>query len=108
DAIYIRSGECFAYVNQAAIRLFGVTSREELLGKPVLDFYHPDDHARIIERRTILQTGQAVPVTEHCVVQRDGTLVHVEVVAIPCTYEGRPAAQIVVHDIDPRKRAEAA
>ena len=42
EAIFIQSEGKFVFLNSAAIKLFGATTTEELLGKKVLDFVHPN------------------------------------------------------------------
>ena len=50
DAIFVRVGGGLAYLNPAAVRLFGAESAEALLGTPVIDHIHPDTRAIARER----------------------------------------------------------
>ncbi|MFA6332394.1 MAG: PAS domain S-box protein, partial [Methanoregula sp.] len=50
DAIYIRAEGKFVYLNPAALRLFGVSSGEQLVGTPFLDRIHTKHHEKIKER----------------------------------------------------------
>jgi PAS domain S-box-containing protein len=107
DAIAVHCEGKVVFVNPAMVRLIGAQNAEELLGKSVLEFVHPDD--RELARRRIAQmfeTGRAVPVVEECFVRLDGSVVNVEVAAVPTTYDGKPAVQVVVRDTTERKRAE--
>jgi PAS domain-containing protein len=44
DAIFVQARSQFAYLNAAAAALFGGTDAAHLIGKPVMDRYHPDFH----------------------------------------------------------------
>jgi PAS domain S-box-containing protein len=50
NAIFIQTEGQFAYVNPAACRLFGAASPDHLIGKPVLDQFHPDFREIVKER----------------------------------------------------------
>src|SRR5207247_755936 len=54
DAMIIRQGENFAFVNQAAVRLLGAGSTEDLLGKSVYALVHDEDIA-IVRSRQVRQ-----------------------------------------------------
>lgn len=97
------------FVNPAAVRLFGARSPEELLGKPALEFVHPDDREMVRQRiAQMYETGRAVPVAEERFIRLDGSIIDVEVAAVPTIYEGKPAVQVVARDITERKQAEEA
>jgi PAS domain-containing protein len=42
DAIFIHCGGQFVFLNSATVKLYGATSSEELIGRPVLERVHPD------------------------------------------------------------------
>lgn len=107
DGIFIQSQGKFALVNRAAVRLFGATEAEELLGKSIFDVLHPNYREIVRERIRQLEADQvAVPLIEEKWFRLDGTFFDAEVAAIPFTYENRPSAQIVIRDITDRKRSE--
>lgn len=109
DAIFIQSGGTFIFVNEAGVKLFGASSSDQLLGRQVLELMHPDYREIVGERiRQINERGLPVPLLEEKFLRLDGTSVDVEVTAIPITYGGKQAAQVMVRDIAERKQAEAA
>jgi len=109
DAVMILVDGCIGYCNAASLRLLGVQSPKTVLGKPVSEFLHPDDHAASAARiRTIRETGQPVPPYHYRAHRLDGEPVDVETRAGPCVYAGKAATQVVVRDITERKRAEEA
>ena len=107
DGIFIQSQGKFVFVNPAAIKLYGATNAEELIGKSVVDFIHPDDREIAKERiRQLRDDKHQVPLIEEKWFRLDGTVFNAEVTAIPFTYQNEPAAQVVLRDITERKLAE--
>ncbi len=54
DAIFVAVNEHFAYLNPAALRLFGATSTDQLLEQSIIERVHPDDRAIAAERSRCL------------------------------------------------------
>lgn len=106
DGIGIYSEDRLVYINAAGARLVGARDADELLGRPVIGFVHPAYLRLVEERRELLAADTAVPTMEEKFVRLDGSIVDVEVTAIPSTYQDKPAVQFVVRDITARKRAE--
>ncbi len=108
DAIFLHDGELFVYLNPAAVRLFDAGSAEELYGKKVFDFIHPDYREAILNRtHLIMTTGMRLPVKEIKIVRRDGSSVDVEATAGLSYYRGKKVVQVIQRDITERKRAES-
>ena len=107
DVIAIHREGKIVYINAAGAELFGASSPEEVIGKTLLDFVHPD-YSEIAKAR-ILQTsnGTIAPLIEEKLIRLDKTSVDTEVVEVPITYQGQPAVQVVARDITERKWAEA-
>jgi PAS domain S-box-containing protein len=107
EAIAIHEDGKFVYVNPAGAKLIGASKPEELIGKSVLDIVHPDfrDIARIRVQLANLQ-GSELPLLEEKFVRLDGSVIDVEVVAIPVPFKGRHAIQVIVRDLTDRKRTE--
>ena len=107
DAIAVQKEGKFLYVNEAAVKLHGAASVQELIGRAVLDFIHPDYREVVLERlRRIREEEEWVELIEEKFIRLDGQPVDVEVAAAPITYEGEQAVQIVCRDITDRKRTE--
>jgi two-component system, cell cycle sensor histidine kinase and response regulator CckA len=107
DAIFVQANGCFAYVNEAAVRLYGATSEDELLGKSVMDRFHPESHPRVLERiRTITKERKPVPTMEQKHVRLDGTTIYVEVHSVPIVYRGEHGGLVFVRDVTERKQTE--
>ena len=107
DALFVQSDEKIVFINTAAMKLFGAHDRDDLLGKPVLNFVHPE-HRDAVRRslRRVLDENKPIFFREQKILRLDNETVDVEIAAAPLAFEGHPAAQIIVHDITERKRSE--
>ncbi|MGH9880697.1 MAG: PAS domain S-box protein, partial [Pyrinomonadaceae bacterium] len=106
EAIVVHSGGKFVYANAAALRLWGATRAEDLLGKSILEVVHPD-YREFVKQRVarIEQWGLPTQLTEEKFVRLDGEVIDVEVTGIPFTFDGKPAVQTLIRDTTDRKRA---
>ena len=108
DAIFVQTEFRFAYVNQAAIDLFGARSADQLLGTPVLDRFHPDFREAAEKRISQLNAlKQKVPRLRQVYLRLDGSEVPVEVSAVPVTFEGKDGALVFVQDVTEREKVAA-
>jgi len=97
-----------AFLNQKAVSLLGGLSRSDLLGRPLLEFLHPDSRDVADKRiRQINEDRLATPPREAKWLRLDGTFFHGESTAVPYEHEGQPAGLVLLQDITARKEAEA-
>ena len=90
DAIFVHVKGTLAYLNPAAVRLFGAESAEALLGTPLIDHFHPDyPRDRPGTDASALRGAESGRMVEQKYLQVDGSVIDVEVSAVPITYEGR-------------------
>ena len=107
EAIFVQTDRRFAYLNPTALKLFGADSLDQLKGTPVIERFHPDSHAQIKERISIINTKkQSLPLIEELCLRMDGSSFVAEVSAVPINYEGKDGALVFFRDITERKRAE--
>ncbi len=107
DAIFIQTRGCFAYLNPTAVRLFGATSAEQLIGRSVLDHFHPDYRDAVRQRiQQLNQEHQVAPLVNEQIIRCNGEAVDVEVSAVPFVYKGEHGALVFARDITLRKKVE--
>lgn len=105
--IAVHSDGLIVYINPAGVALVGATSAEQLIDQPILKFVVPQYHHKVHQRiHQTQQLHQPAAMLEEQFIRLDGTIIDVEVIAIPTMYRGKPATQIVVRDITQRKEAE--
>lgn len=104
DAIFIQTRGRFAYVNNAALTLFGAGSEQELLGQPILERIHPDYRPMISERiKRINHARLANPALEQVYLRLDGSSVPVEASAVPFRLGDEDGALVFARDITDKK-----
>lgn len=107
-AIAIHQDGRLVFVNPAGLRLFGADSLNQVIGRPIADFTHPDRRESTRQRIVRMLAGETgLYPTEDCCLRLDGSSVPVEMTAAPFTFNGRPAIQVIALDISERKRAES-
>ena len=107
DAIYVYQDGKFVFVNSAGVALIGAEGPEDMLGKVVLDFVHPDFLDRSRERiAEVTAQGGIAPLVYTKLRHMDGTYVDVDLTTSRFEYEGKYALHTIVRDITARKRAE--
>ena len=102
------------YGNNAALRMIGASNGEKLIGKPLIDFVHPDERS-LIQQLTEATFAAGVqpaltelPSIEERLIRLDGSIVTVDASAILINYYGKPALMVLLNDITERKRAAEA
>lgn len=107
ESIFIHISGKFVFLNQYAVSLFGASSYKELLGKPVLERFHPDYHKAIKKRISASMRGETNPPhNETIALKLDGTPVFVEDTGIKITFEGKEGIIVFARDITERKKME--
>jgi PAS domain S-box-containing protein len=93
--------------NKKALEIGGAKFEDEIIGKPVIDFVHPDYRKIVVERiKKMLETGGEVPPIEEKFLRLDGSVIDVEVRASMILWEGKPAVQVIVEDITEKKKLQ--
>ena len=96
------------YSNVAGAKLLGLSSPQELTGKPVLDFVHSESRAAIEHRLCRVAELGVKESSEEMLLAVDGSTSAAEVSAFPVLHSGEPAVQLVLRDVTKRKRTEEA
>ncbi len=97
--IAIHLNERFLYINPAGVRLLGAANSDELIGRSVVDFIHPDYLGIAKDRiRQIREEGKQVPRIEEKFIRLDGSIADVEVSAAPYPHQGQIAVLMVALD----------
>ncbi len=107
DAILVVVGEEIVFANNASATIFGFDNPEDLLGKNIFSFYHPDSVEKAKKRlHKVLEEGKFLDFIEKKIISNNGQVKDIEVGDAPITYNGQQAVQIVARDISERKKLE--
>ncbi len=105
--IVVHAGGVVRFANARALEIVRATSPDQVVGREVLDFVHPDERARVTARvRGAYDAGEGAPLIEERWIAADGTTIAVEVMSTPTTWDGARASQVVFSDVSKRRRAE--
>jgi PAS domain S-box-containing protein len=108
DPILVVADDKIAFANPACVELAGLRSADELVGREIWDFTHPDSRRAAETLLHATYRGRKkTPLTELKALRPDGRTVDVELSAGPIRYEGEPAVQAVIRDITERKKQHA-
>ena len=100
DGIFIEFDGCFAYLNAAAIGLFGAGSAAELLGREVLEFVPASCRPMAAERmRRLREHPEQMPLLEEQYLRLDGSAFEVAGFAVPVRHNRSTGAIVFFHDI---------
>ncbi|MHB1136649.1 MAG: PAS domain S-box protein [Coriobacteriia bacterium] len=104
EAIFVQTEHRFAYVNKAAMRLYGALSARELVGRPVVERLRADMRDVAMARIQALNEDRTLQVPMEMVHLRlDGSEVWVETSGVPIMYDGKPGAVVFVRDVTEEK-----
>jgi PAS domain S-box-containing protein len=103
DAIAVHKEGKIVFLNERAAKILGAANPEDLAGRPIFDFIHPESCKDLEDRVRKLGTaeGMAAPVIKEKFIRTDGTAVTVEVMAISFEDNGIPAFRVVFREISP-------
>ncbi|WP_245811789.1 sensor domain-containing protein [Actinophytocola xinjiangensis] len=109
DAIVVHQAGRLVYANPATVRFARAASASDMVGRPIVDFVHPDSLPDLLERISQLdEPGATSGASDTVLLRVDGTTITVESVAVRITWEGTPAYQVIMRDVSAQKAAEAA
>jgi two-component system, cell cycle sensor histidine kinase and response regulator CckA len=108
EAIVVHAGGVVRYANPAALSLYGAATADQLLGKPIMDFVHPDSRQVVIDRVQQLAAGvEVLPLAQIKNIKLDGTVIDIESRTVATVFDGVPAARLSIRDVTARNQAEA-
>jgi PAS domain S-box-containing protein len=104
DAIYVHQNGRIIFANASTASLLAACGIDEIVGRRVLDFVPPEDHARVAGRiRDALTTRQTTPLADFRMNRLDGVIIDVAVTGRAIDWKGEAAVLVVVRDISERK-----
>ncbi len=98
DGLVIHDEGIILEANESHARMFGYTV-DEVVGSPVFRFIAPEDRQRVV---SIIQANSTQPY-EVLGLRKDGSRIHVEVIARYLEYRGRRVRAAAMRDITERK-----
>ncbi|BBZ17663.1 sensor domain-containing protein [Mycolicibacterium gadium] len=108
DPMCVHAEGRVVYVNPAGVRGIAAKSADDLVGRMITDFVHPDSIAPMLGRIASLHgEGDSTPAAEAVMLRLDGSPVDAEIVSVLTSWDGKPAYQVIFRDLTIEKAAEA-
>ena len=104
DAVLVQQDDVFVFANPGAVKLLHAQTVDQVIGRPLFDYLHPDFHADERERIATLRKGEPPPSLEQQYLCLDGTVVDVEVSSSAFVHKGAFATLYIMRDISERKK----
>jgi PAS domain S-box-containing protein len=95
------------YTNVSSIKLLKASHEDEVVGKNIFVFIHPDHHEESIMRyRQVIETDIASPFLERVLICTNGDHITVEISSIRIEYMEKQTTLSVLRDLTERKNTE--
>ncbi|MDF3285044.1 diguanylate cyclase [Gordonia sp. N1V] len=109
DAIAVHQMGVVVWVNSAALRFARHSSIEEMVGKPITDYVHPDSLPAMLDRLSSMGEHAGAHTGPDDVVMRDshGNPRYMQVTSVLTSWDGAPAYQVILRDITVVRRQAA-
>ncbi len=105
-AIYIN--ETIYFCNAATLKLVEAERYDDVIGKNVFDFVHPDSKASVRQQYEAFIKGEKLPPTEEKILTLKGNTRYVFVHSVLTRFEGKEAVLVQMIDITEWKRSQQA
>jgi PAS domain S-box-containing protein len=96
------------FANAATLKILGAERVEQLAGRHYLESVSPELHDLISRRVQNMNGGENNSPMEINCLRLDGATVTMEISSSPFVHEGRPAVQVVLHDLTEEKKNKEA
>lgn len=102
--LIIQTDDQIVFANPSAVKLLGAANEKELLGKNAGEIFQPDPWDTLLyEIRLQHDRKGRCSFIEQKLFRLDGNTCNVEICATPTVFDGKPAVQILAHEISGRK-----
>jgi PAS domain S-box-containing protein len=107
EAIFVHKNGKVIFVNESAVKLVGLNTQEEMVGKVILDFIDIEENKNIKDKfQEIYNKKSTLFNFEGKLFSQDGKVVDIQNTSAYFTYAGQPAILSIIHDITPEKQVE--
>ncbi|WP_162462940.1 sensor domain-containing diguanylate cyclase [Paenibacillus psychroresistens] len=107
DGVLVHAEGKILFINQSVCEIFGYNTEDEVVGRNLLDFVHPDSKESLIEtiQKASLDAEDTIRYDGEFI-RSDGEYIHVETSGCNITYHGAPARLNILREVTERKIAE--
>ena len=107
DAIMVHQNGRILFANASAAKLFEVSRNDDLMGKSLMQYIHPDYVEAMMEIISYMQDSIiTTPLMEQKIITQKGNTVNVEIASATLPYHDNLAVLVVMRNISERIRTE--
>ena len=107
EAIFFHYDYKCIYVNSAALEFLGASSLEDIVGRSIFEFIHPDfQQLSNFRLKEVYERQISTPLLEMKLIRKDQTVIDAEAVITPMQYMGKNAGFSLIRDVTKQKKAE--
>ena len=101
DAIAIHKDKKIAFLNERAAKILGASKPEDIIGRSIFQFIHPDSRKDLKDRIRKINTepDTPAPVMREKFFRMDGTVTTVDVIAMRFNDNGIPAIKVAFREV---------
>ena len=99
DAIIVYDDGKILYTNPAGLRLLGAGSKDDLLGKDIVELINPNDRERVRQRIEQAMLGAWMQLPETRLARLDGRDIRAETLFGAIIWDGKQAIQIILRAV---------
>lgn len=107
EGIIVASEAAIVYVNAGGLQILGAASTEQVIGKPLVSFLHPESFHIFRRQLELRHPVDRMPRTEGQFLQMNGRSVQVELSASPTLWQGKTSCLLVISRSSPRTSADS-
>ena len=108
DGLIVLSEGHIVFANFAFLSMIGVNKQEEIIAQPIHKFVHSDYLEQFSTNiRYLIREANPSNFIYFKLIRLDQETVEVELRAVAVKFDGKPAIQLIIHDISNQKRMEA-
>ena len=106
ESIFVTQEGKLVFLNPMTTMMLGY-SREELMARPFVEFIHPNDRDKVVDRHFRGMKDDEIPyLYSFRIIHRDGNISWVELNAVLISWKGKAATLNFLSDITERKQTE--
>ncbi len=106
EAILVHCGGDIVFANPAAARMFGGQNVQDIIGRPIMDLVHPEEHETILTSRKKMSIGDTFEEREIRRLRLDGSDFYTRATGALIDWDGEQGFIVIASDITDERAAK--
>ncbi|WP_053075095.1 bifunctional diguanylate cyclase/phosphodiesterase [Ornithinibacillus californiensis] len=104
--LIVHDGKHILFINTVSLKIIHASKKSEIIGKPIMDFVHPDFIEITKVRLHQVKAGKPLGFKDIKLIALDGTTIDAETTIMPIIYENKPAFQLILRDLTEQNKVK--